>query len=141
MSSRSNRRKRKQLRPVDAVPVLVERLQQTEQGANDATQSGDNRLSYEEANWAKLSPVFRETHNRLRQTRGLSPIPPPKIDLYVAPKAPLIKPFDPNDKEFVAATREFFGGTLMGGGAEGFSGPAKAMFINGQRLNDTKGIL
>jgi hypothetical protein len=43
------------------------------------------KRSYEEANWAKLSPVFRRTHNRLRQLRGLAPIPEPKVDLWVPP--------------------------------------------------------
>lgn len=111
MSSRSNRRKRRQL---SEIPVLVERVQRTEQ------QDGSNK-TYEEANWAKLSPHFREAHNRLRQARGLSTIPPPAVDLYVVPKAPVIQPFDPASKEFVAATREFLGGTLMGGGNEGFT--------------------
>lgn len=117
MSSRHNRRKRRQ---INEIPLLVERVQKMEQGAADQTQSGENRLTYEEARWPYLSPLFRETHNRLRVARGLPPIPPPKVDLYVAPKAPLIKPFNPNDKEFVQATREFLGGTLMGGGKEGF---------------------
>jgi hypothetical protein len=38
-----------------------------------------------EANWATLSPAFRAAHNQLRQARGQLPIPPPKVDLYVAP--------------------------------------------------------
>jgi hypothetical protein len=113
MSSKHNRRKRRQL---SEVPVLVERLQKTEQGFEDGP-----RKTYEEANWARLSPVFRAAHNRLRQARGLPTIPPPAVDLYVKPQAPLIKPFDPTDKEFVKATREFLGGSLMGGGREGFS--------------------
>jgi hypothetical protein len=78
--------------------------------------------SYEEANWARLSPAFRNAHNRLRQLRGLPTIPPPKIDLYVAPHAPLLKPFDPTNPEFVAIAREFVGSTLMGPkGSEGFT--------------------
>jgi hypothetical protein len=77
--------------------------------------------TYEEANWAKLSPAFRNAHNRLRQTRGLSPIPPPKIDLYVAPRGPEVKPFDPSNPDFVAATRQFLGSTLPAPGNEGFT--------------------
>lgn len=81
-----------------------------------------NGKSYEEANWAKLSPAFRRAHNRLRQARGLPAIPDPKIDLYVAPRGPETKPFDPTDREFVAASREFLGAPIMGPrGAEGFS--------------------
>ena len=122
MSSKSQRRKRRQL---TEVPVLVERLSKTEQGSSDVTQSGEHRLSYEEANWAKLSPAFRQAHNRLRQAKGLPTIPPPAIDLYVKPKAPLIRPFDVSDKEAQAAISQakMFdgGGMIMGGGNEGFS--------------------
>lgn len=117
MSWKRNRKRR----PADAVPVLVERVQKVEQGFNDTTASGANRLTYEEANWPKLSPEFRLAHNKLRQARGLPTLPPPKIDMYVKPQAPAIKPFDPTDKEFVAATREFLGATMMGGGNEGFT--------------------
>lgn len=121
MSSKHNRRKR---RATSEVPLLVERLQRTEQGDQSQTQSGE-RLSYEEANWAKLSPVFRQTHNRLRQAKGLPTIPPPAIDLYVAPRQPVIRPFDASDKEVAVAiaNARFFdgGGMLMGGGNEGFS--------------------
>jgi hypothetical protein len=116
MSSKHNRRKRRQL---TEVPMLVERIQKVEQH-HDA--GGDTSgKTYEEANWARLSPLFRAAHNKLRQARGLPTIPPPAVDLYVKPKAPLIKPFDPTDKEFVTATREFLGSTLMGGTAEGFT--------------------
>jgi hypothetical protein len=84
---------------------------------------------YEEANWAHLSPAFRAAHNRLRATRGLSPIPEPAIDLYIPPPA-LIRPFDPGDREVVAAARGFMGPTLLGErGAEGFT-------INGLPPND-----
>jgi hypothetical protein len=117
--------KRKRRRQVTEVPLLVERLQKTEQGSTDQTQSGTDRVSYEEANWARLSPTFRATHNRLRQARGLPTIPPPLVDLYVAPKQPVIRPFDPTDKEVVAAitNAKFFdgGGMMMGGGKEGFT--------------------
>lgn len=117
----SFRRKR---RSVTEIPMLVERLQKTEQGQDDHTQSG-NRLSYEEANWAKLSPAFRLAHNRLRQAKGLPTIPPPVVDLYVKPKQPLIRPFDASDKEVqvTIANARFFdgGGMIMGGGNEGFS--------------------
>lgn len=126
MSSHHNRRRRRQL---TEVPVLIERLAKTEQGHFDATQSGDNRLTYEEANWARLSPQFRAAHNRLRIARGWSPIPEPKIDLYVKPQAPLIKPIDYTDRELIAAARQGMEPTLMGGGPEGFTingEPAKA---------------
>lgn len=49
-------------------------------------------MTYEEENWAKLSPRFREAHNRLRAARGQSAIPPPKVDLYVAPPPRSIVP-------------------------------------------------
>lgn len=113
MSSHHSRRKRRQVKDT---PLLVERVQKTEQGYQDGP-----RKTYEEANWARLSPTFRAAHNRLRQARGLPTLPPPAVDLYVAPQRPLIRTFDPTDKEFVAATREYLGSTLMGGGVEGFS--------------------
>jgi hypothetical protein len=81
-------------------------------------------MSYEEANWSRLSPVAREVHNRLRVAKGLSPIPPPVNDLYVPPKAPQIRPVE-KDGEFNAAIREGLGPVMMGGGLEGFT-------INGQ---------
>lgn len=112
--------KRNRRRKANDVPVLIERVQKAEQGFEDLTQSGANRQTYEEAKWAYLSPEFRDAHNRLRQARKLPPIPPPSVDMYVKPKS-TIKPFDPADKEFVAATREFLGSTLMGGGNEGFT--------------------
>jgi hypothetical protein len=66
--------------------------------------------SYEEANWSKLSPAFREAHNRLLMMEGEPPIPPPEIDLYVPPKAAeKIKQFDPTDPEFLQSAREFEG--------------------------------
>jgi hypothetical protein len=77
--------------------------------------------SYEEENWAKLSPMFRRAHNRLRQMRGLSPIPAPKIDLWVPPPSE-IRTIPPDDPECVQAAREFLGGAqLMGGGTERFA--------------------
>lgn len=98
---------------------MIERIQKVEQH-HDA--GGDTSgKTYEEANWAKLSPVFRASHNRLRQARGLPTLPPPAVDLYVAPQKPLIMPFDPANPDFVRATREFLGPTLMGGGNEGFT--------------------
>src|SRR5260370_42371228 len=82
-------------------------------------------MTYEEINWPKLSPAFREAHNRLRGMKGLPPIPPPKIDLYKAPAEPKIRPIDMKDPEVVGAIREGLGPVMMGGGLEGFS-------INGQ---------
>jgi hypothetical protein len=121
MSSKSQRRKRRQL---NETPLLVERIQKAEQGFEDFTASGP-RLTYEEARWPYLSPTFREAHNRRLQAKGLPTIPPPKVDMYVKPQAAKIRTFDPTDKEFLAATREFMGGRLMAGGAEG-------MTINGK---------
>lgn len=86
-----------------------------------------NGKSYEETNWARLSPAFRGAHNRLRQMRGQETLPPPKIDLYVAPRAPVIKPFDPTNPEFLAAVREFNGPMFGPRGEEGFS-------INGRQV-------
>lgn len=98
-------------------PVLVERARK------EAEQYGQ---TYEEANWAKLSPMFRERHNRLRQLRHLPPIPPPKIDLY---RPPAIRRADPKelealDREAATAKAQFLhgkGGTVAVPGREGFS--------------------
>jgi hypothetical protein len=86
-------------------------------------------MTYEELNWPKLSPMFRKAHNQLRIQRGLSPIPEPKVDLYVPP-APTSAPeskvqFNPRDGEFVASAREFLGPRFMLPGGEGFT-------VNGQ---------
>lgn len=84
--------------------------------------------TYEEANWAHLSPAFRAAHNRLRRQRGLSPISEPEVDLYVPPKA-AVRPFDPSDREVIAAARGFVGPAMLGErGGEGFT-------INGQPVN------
>jgi hypothetical protein len=83
--------------------------------------------SYEELNWAKLSPTFRRAHNRLRIQRGLSPIPEPKVDLYVppppTPPAPesRVRQSNPRDGEFMASAREFLGPRFMLPGASGFT--------------------
>ena len=97
---------------VMSVPQLVERVK---------VEEGRGNKTYEEVNWAKLSPNFRLAHNRLRQMKGLSPIPEPKIDLYVPPKAPHLQPFDPSNPEFLASVKEFHGTTLMAPGREGFT--------------------
>jgi hypothetical protein len=81
-------------------------------------------MSYEQQNWAKLSPQFREAHNRLRVARGLPPIPAPAVDLYVKPPATTaaVRPVDNmRDPEAVGAMREFLGPRMMGGGDEGFA--------------------
>lgn len=122
MSSHHNRRKRRS--NTDA-PVLVERVQKAEQGHEQPSSQelwkGRPRTgNYEVDNWPWLSPKFREAHNRRLQARGLPTIPPPLVDLYVPPPA-IIREIDYNDREFVGATREFLGGTLMGGGEEGFT--------------------
>jgi hypothetical protein len=83
----------------------------------NATQIGDphqpamNAMkSFEEENWARLSPAFRAAHNRLRMARGGAPIPAPKVDLYRPPREAAIRPVDdPADPEAVAAKCEFRG--------------------------------
>ena len=93
--------------------------------------------SYEESHWAHLSPRFREAHNRLRATKGLPPIPDPKVDLYVPPPPRKVSQFDPSNTEFIAAVREFHGGAMPGAWAQG-----EGFSINGQNvsfgLNDTE---
>jgi len=93
--------------PPDLVRVARRRMEQRRMG------------SYEEANWDRLSPIYREAHNRLRAARGQAPIPPPEVDRYVPPP-PAIRPFDPNDREAIAAARQFGGTPIMGPrGSEG----------------------
>lgn len=82
-------------------------------------------MTYEEANWDKISPVAREVHNRWRVAHGLLVIPPPKIDLYVPPTATKIRPIE-NDQEYIGAVREGLGPRMMGPGEEGFK-------VNGQK--------
>jgi hypothetical protein len=86
--------------------------------------------SYEEVNWPRLSPAFREAHNRHRQARGLPAIPPPAVDLYVPPKEPpRMRAQSADDiRETQAAAREFLRptGVAMLPGAEAF-------YINGIR--------
>lgn len=92
-------------------------------------------MTYEEANWAKLSPKFRDAHNRLRQARGQETLPPPKIDLYVPPPPRQVRAFDPSNAEFIGAVREFHGGAVPFAGAqgEGFTINGSAVSFN---LND-----
>lgn len=94
-------------------------------------------MSYETDNWPKLSPAFRAAHNRLRVTKGMALIPEPKIDMYVPPRGPAPKPFDPGNPEFIAAAREFNGGYMPGAFAQG-----EGFTINGQQvsfaLNETE---
>jgi hypothetical protein len=65
--------------------------------------------NYEKAKWPYLSPRFRETHNRLREARGLPPIPAPAVDKYVSPPLPrLIEPsYGPDSPEVLALKHEF----------------------------------
>jgi hypothetical protein len=76
---------------------------------NMVDDSGAAKGTYEEANWARLSPTFRAAHNRLRQLRSMPTIPPPEVDLYVSPAPTALRPFDPADPEAVAAAHEFNG--------------------------------
>lgn len=70
---------------------------------------------YVKANWARLSPKFRDAHNRYRQARGMETIPPPKKDLYVHKRGPTVKPYDFSSKEFLASAREFLGPQMVMG--------------------------
>lgn len=95
-----------------------------------STAASSPRQSWEEARWPTLSPAFREAHNRLRSARGQQPIPPPKIDLYVPPRGPVVTPFDPSDKEFIAEVRKFHGGAIPGAWAQG-----EGFSINGKDVS------
>lgn len=95
----------------DDVPTMVARVEQ---------QSAESGQSYEEANWPRLSPMFRRSHNQLRVMRGLPPIPEPKIDLYVAPPSRKIEKVDETNADSVAAMRQFLRGGLMAPGSQGF---------------------
>ena len=98
----------------DDVPTMVHRVEV------ETAQTGQ---SYEEANWAKLSPMFRKSHNKLRIMKGLSPIPEPKVDLWIPPKLRKVAKIDEQSPDAVAAMREFLrGGAPMMGvpGGQGF---------------------
>ena len=79
-------------------------------------------MSYETENWHKLSPKFREAHNRLRTSKGLAPLPPPLKDEYVPPPPRPVLVVEANDpelmREYRAATSRF--DAALRGGAEGF---------------------
>jgi hypothetical protein len=87
-------------------------------------------MSYETENWARLSPAFRDAHNRLRVARGEQPIPPPAVDLYKPPPARKIVSIDPTDPELLteyrAATARF--DAALRNGDEQFK-------INGNRVD------
>ena len=114
-----------ELFPSDEPPELVKvvrrrRPRMVERHEAEVAMQGQ---TYEEAKWATLSPTFRDAHNRLRQQRGMPPIPPPRIDLY---KPPLQRQVDPKDVavangEAIGAARQFLGGGLMAPGEEGFT--------------------
>jgi hypothetical protein len=96
----------------DDVPTMVHRVE---------VQTAETGQSYEEANWAKLSPVFRKVHNQLRIRRGMSPIPDPRVDLYVPPKLRKIDKIDEQSPEAVAAMREYLRPpTMRVPGGQGF---------------------
>jgi hypothetical protein len=109
----------------DDVPTMVARVE-VEQGLTGR--------SYEEANWPKLSPQFRRTHNQLRIMRGMSPIPEPKVDLYVPPALREVNKFDEHSPEAVAAMRQFLSGSGMMRipGHEGFEdrGVSRASWVD-----------
>ncbi len=97
----------------DDVPVMVERIEA------ETAQTGQ---SYEEANWAKLSPHFRKSHNKLRVMKGLAPIPEPKVDLWVLPKPHKAAKIDEQSPDAVAAMREFLRPpTMRIPGGQGFT--------------------
>lgn len=109
--SHYRRRKRHNGGSEPLYPLLVERTEREQQ------QDG---FTYEEARWPRLSPSFRAAHNRLRIARGLAPLPPPKVDLYVPPRVPA-KLIDPNAPELRAAAMEFLAQPMMRTpGREGF---------------------
>jgi hypothetical protein len=111
--SRRHRRNAKARHHGEDIPMLVESQMRARE------QQPDGR-SYEEARWPFLSPRFRAAHNRLRQSRGLPSIPEPTIDRYIPPPRTL-KPWDPSDKEWLGAVREYDPQRIMlGRGDEGF---------------------
>jgi hypothetical protein len=88
----------------NAAPLPTEPLQKTEQSYQA------NRLSYEEENWARLSPRRQIAHNKLRKARGLPPILPEPKEPGKSRRRPLIRPVDDDsDRELAAvvlASRE-----------------------------------
>jgi hypothetical protein len=65
-------------------------------------------LGFAPSYWATLSPRFRAAHNRLRQARGLPPIPEPKVDRYKPPQGS-VRPIDPADPAAIVAARDYLG--------------------------------
>jgi hypothetical protein len=80
-------------------------------------------MSYETENWARLSPKRRDAYNRLRNARGLATLPPPAIDLYVAPPPRPLIAVDFADAELLAEQRAAMNrfDTALREGAEGFA--------------------
>lgn len=62
-------------------------------------------LSYEEAHWSKLSPKFREAHNRHRVAKGLPAFPPPVKDEYVPPMPRKVLPVVISEADAMAEYR------------------------------------
>lgn len=92
--------------------------------------------SYEEATWPWLSPSRREAHNKQRARRGLAPLPPPEVDLYVAPPPQTIKPIDTSELEAeirAATARMNVMDRVLGGGSEGFREAEKHGLLNAQQ--------
>jgi len=87
-------------------PAMVERAKA------EAEQHG---ATYEEANWAKLSPAFRAAHNRLRRLRGMAAIPAPAIDLY---RPPVIRRADPKELEALDQEAKAVGAQFMTNGGK-----------------------
>lgn len=92
--------------------------------------------SYEEATWPWLSPSRREAYNRKRVANGQQPLPPPDIDLYVAPPPQTIKPIDMAEFEAEMRGRQARLGMMdrvLGRGSEGFRDAEKQGLLNGQQ--------
>src|SRR5262245_14073591 len=72
----------------------------------DMVDDPNANLGFAPSYWATLSPRFRAAHNRLRQARGLPPIPEPKVDRYKPPQGS-VRPIDPADPAAIVAARDY----------------------------------
>jgi hypothetical protein len=106
-------------RCVPAISIYYRRLHATR---------GRDMAAFSKQHWARLSPLFRAAHNRLRVARGLTPIPEPAISRYKSPRGPARgaqRPADPADPEAVAAAADF--------GREVDSNPSDEVFFEWAR--------